>query len=224
MKGKFITFEGCEGAGKSKQIKLLCEYFDKNSIPYVLTREPGGASISEKIRAVILDAENKDMCDETEALLFAAARAQHVRTVIKPNLEKGVNVLCDRYVDSSYAYQAYAKGLTFEYIEGIGCVSSGNYFNLITPLAVPTCRFENNLVCISKNGQLLYSEEKEKQKRFGVACKCLSASAENPETDIEVITAPTQTIQKIIRDGQLYIIKDGKMYNVMGVEVDNVDF
>ena len=139
MKGKFITFEGCEGAGKSKQIKLLCEYFEKNSIPYVLTREPGGASISEKIRAVILDAENKDMCDETEALLFAAARAQHVRTVIKPNLEKGVNVLCDRYVDSSYAYQAYAKGLTFEYIEGInrramdGCLPDATLFLDITP-------------------------------------------------------------------------------------------
>ena len=139
MKGKFITFEGCEGAGKSKQIKLLCEYFEKNSIPYILTREPGGASISEKIRAVILDAENKDMCDETEALLFAAARAQHVRTVIKPNLEKGVNVLCDRYVDSSYAYQAYAKGLTFEYIESInrramdGCLPDATLFLDITP-------------------------------------------------------------------------------------------
>ena len=140
MKGKFITFEGCEGAGKSKQIKLLCEYFEKNSIPYILTREPGGASISEKIRAVILDAENKDMCDETEALLFAAARAQHVRTVIKPNLENGINVLCDRYVDSSYAYQAYAKGLTFEYIESINrramdnCLPDATLFLDITPI------------------------------------------------------------------------------------------
>ena len=121
-------------------------------------------------------------------------------------------------------YKKWGFNNGFEYIEGIGCVSSGNYFDLIIPLAVPTCRFENNLVCISKNGQLLYSEEKEKQKRFWVACKCLSAGAENPETNIEVITAPTQTIQKIIHNGQLYIIRDGKTYNVMGVEVENVDF
>ena len=121
-------------------------------------------------------------------------------------------------------YKKWVFNNGFEYIEDIGCVSSGNYFDLIIPLAVPTCRFENNLVCISKNGQLLYSEEKEKQKRFGVACKCLSAGAENPETNIETITTPTPTTQKIIHNGQLYIIRDGKTYNVMGVEVENIDF
>jgi dTMP kinase len=119
MKAKFITFEGCEGAGKTTQIKLLTDYFKNNNIPFILTREPGGAPISEKIRQVILSAENVEMMPETEALLFAAARAQHIREVIRPNLQKGVYVLCDRFIDSSFAYQAYAKGLGFEYINAI---------------------------------------------------------------------------------------------------------
>lgn len=140
MKGKFITFEGCEGAGKSKQIKLVREYLEKNNIPYILTREPGGANISEQIRQIILDAKNVNMEDETEALLFAAARAQHVREIIKPNLEKGVLVLCDRFVDSSYAYQAYAKGLGFDYVHAIneraldGCLPDGTIFLNISPI------------------------------------------------------------------------------------------
>jgi len=117
--GKFITFEGCEGAGKTRQIKLVKEYFEKNGIDYILTREPGGADISEKIRAVILDANNIGMTKVTEALLFSAARAQHIESVIKPALNEGKIVLCDRFIDSSYAYQAYANGLGFDYIKEI---------------------------------------------------------------------------------------------------------
>lgn len=140
MKGKFITFEGCEGAGKSRQIKLLTEYLKDRGVEFILTREPGGAPISEKIRQVILDADNKNMVDETEALLFAGARAQHVREIIKPNLEKGVWVLCDRYIDSSYAYQAYAKGLGFDFIQTIneraidGCLPDATLFLNISPI------------------------------------------------------------------------------------------
>ena len=140
MKAKFITFEGCEGAGKTSQIRLLTEYFKNNKIPFILTREPGGAPISEKIRQVILSAENVEMKAETEALLFAAARAQHIREVIRPNLEKGVYVLCDRFIDSSFAYQAYAKGLGFDYINAIneraidGCMPDATVFLNISPV------------------------------------------------------------------------------------------
>ena len=140
MKAKFITFEGCEGAGKTTQIKLLTEYFTKNKIPFILTREPGGAPISEKIRQVILSAENAEMTAETEALLFAAARAQHIREVIRPNLENDVYVLCDRFIDSSFAYQAYAKGLGFDYINAIneraidGCMPDATLFLNISPV------------------------------------------------------------------------------------------
>lgn len=110
MKGKFITFEGCEGSGKSTQIRLLCEYLDKTGQKYIVTREPGGTSVAEKIREIILDGRNS-ICDECEALLYAAARVQHIKEVIIPALDAGKLVICDRYIDSSLAYQGHARGL-----------------------------------------------------------------------------------------------------------------
>ena len=119
VRGKFVTFEGCEGSGKSTQLRLLSEYLDKTGTPYILTREPGGSPIAEQIRKIILDGKNTEMSDECEALLYAAAREQHLTEVIIPALEKGLLVLCDRYVDSSLAYQGAARGLGAEYIESI---------------------------------------------------------------------------------------------------------
>ncbi len=110
-KGIFITFEGIDGCGKTTQIELLREYCGRLSRELLVTREPGGTDISEKIRAIILDPENEEESKITEALLYAAARAQHVAEKIKPALERGAIVLCDRFVDSSLAYQAYARGL-----------------------------------------------------------------------------------------------------------------
>lgn len=119
MKGKFITFEGCEGVGKSRQIALLEGYLKENGVDYVLTREPGGSPVAEKIRSVILDRKNSEMTDECEALLYAAARAQNLKDTVIPALEQGKLVVCDRYLDSSYAYQAYARGLGMEYVRSI---------------------------------------------------------------------------------------------------------
>ena len=119
MKGKFITFEGCEGVGKSRQIKLLQEYMDNNSVSYYLTREPGGSAISEKIREIILDGKNVLMTDECEALLYAAARVQLLDEVLKPKLDAGELVICDRFVDSSLAYQGYGRGLGFDFVAKI---------------------------------------------------------------------------------------------------------
>ena len=119
MKGTFITFEGCEGVGKSRQIKMLEEYLVKHNIEYYLTREPGGTVVSEQIRNVILDGKNVDMTDECEALLYAAARVQLLKQNVKPKLDVGTLVLCDRYIDSSFAYQAYGRGLDKEFVEKI---------------------------------------------------------------------------------------------------------
>ena len=127
MKGTFITFEGCEGVGKSRQIKMLEEYLVKNDINYYLTREPGGTNLSEKIRSVILDKNNSEMTDECEALLYAAARVQLLKQAIKPKLDQGQLVLCDRYVDSSLAYQGYARGLGVEFIEKINDFAIKNF-------------------------------------------------------------------------------------------------
>lgn len=119
MKGKFITFEGCEGSGKSTQLKLLAEYLNEQGADFIMTREPGGSEISEEIRKIILNGKNVNMCDECEALLYAAARIQHLKEKVAPALAAGKIVICDRYVHSSLAYQGYARGLGLEYIEKI---------------------------------------------------------------------------------------------------------
>lgn len=119
MKGKFITFEGGEGVGKSKQISMLKEYLDSHKIKYIMTREPGGTRISEKIREIILSKSNSEMTDHTEALLYASARVQLIDELIIPKLNEGYIVFCDRYIDSSFAYQAYARGLGYEFVKSI---------------------------------------------------------------------------------------------------------
>lgn len=107
MKGLFITIEGPDGSGKSTQIKKLAQFLQSEGLPFIQTREPGGTIISDAIRQIILNPEYEGLKDETEILLYAASRAQHVREKIKPALEKGHIVLCDRFVDASIAYQGY---------------------------------------------------------------------------------------------------------------------
>lgn len=110
-RGLFITFEGPDGSGKSTQIKLMEEYLKASGHDTLLTREPGGTEISEKIRQIILDTNNTEMSHMTEALLYAASRAQHVDQVIRPALEAGKTVICDRFVDSSIVYQGFGRKL-----------------------------------------------------------------------------------------------------------------
>ena len=109
MGGLFISLEGPDGSGKSTQTEYLREYFQELSLDCIFTREPGGTEIGEKTRQIILDRENSKMADMTEALLYAASRAQHVEEKILPALEAGKVVVCDRYVDSSIAYQGYGR-------------------------------------------------------------------------------------------------------------------
>lgn len=108
MQGHFITFEGGEGAGKSTQIQRLKDFLEKAGKTVVVTREPGGSPGAEKIREMLLSGEAKDLGPRGEAMLFAAARADHVDTMIRPALDKGHWVLCDRYADSTRVYQGEA--------------------------------------------------------------------------------------------------------------------
>lgn len=119
MKGIFITIEGTDGSGKSTQIKLLMDYLSSKGCDILFTREPGGTQISEKIRELILDINNVKMTAVTEALLYAAARAQHVEEKIIPAVDEGKIVICDRFVDSSIAYQGAARGLGSDLIKDI---------------------------------------------------------------------------------------------------------
>lgn len=119
LKGKFITFEGGDGSGKTTVLSQLSTYFESRSIPHMFTREPGGIEISEKIRDVILDTKHTKMDARTEALLYAAARRQHLVEKVGPALDEGIMVICDRFVDSSLAYQGYARGLGMDEVWSI---------------------------------------------------------------------------------------------------------
>ena len=126
-RGLFITFEGIDGAGKTTQIKLLQEYLISKKQPVRLSREPGGTPIGDKIRALILDKSNTDMCPMTELLLYYASRAQHIEQVIAPALAQGECVICDRFYDSSYAYQQLGRGIDKKALDALTSMVAENY-------------------------------------------------------------------------------------------------
>jgi dTMP kinase len=111
VKGLFITFEGPDGSGKTTQLKRLAAELQQNGHAVMVTREPGGTSISDQIRTIVLSPDNNKMIDQTEVLLYAASRAQHVHEKIIPALNEGQIVLCDRFIDASVAYQAFGTGM-----------------------------------------------------------------------------------------------------------------
>ncbi len=129
---QFISFEGIEGCGKSTQAKKLYEYFLSKQIDCLLTREPGGCLASEKIRAILLDEEIDKLSPTSELLLNFAGRVEHVEKVIKPALKSGKIVICDRFVDSTFAYQGSAMGIASEIIEKIQKIAIGEFLPDIT--------------------------------------------------------------------------------------------
>ena len=126
MAGKFITFEGPEGSGKTSVIKAVEKFLTSEGYDILTTREPGGISISEKIRDIILDKENTEMDAHAEALLFAASRSQHFHQKIVPALQPEKIILCDRFIDSSLAYQGYARWLGVDEVYSINAFAIGN--------------------------------------------------------------------------------------------------
>jgi dTMP kinase len=126
MKGIFITFEGTEGSGKTSVIKNVKAHYENKGMKVMTTREPGGIKISELIRSVLLNKENQEMDPKTEALLFAAARRQHLVEKILPALKEGYMVICDRYVDSSLVYQGLARGIGMDEVYEINRFAIGD--------------------------------------------------------------------------------------------------
>lgn len=116
MKARFITFEGIEGSGKSTQIVLLANYLTARNKPVTLTREPGGTEIGDQVRKILLDPANTGLVPGAELLLYAAARAQHLEELIRPDLDAGKIVLCDRFSDATLAYQGFGRGLEIDVI------------------------------------------------------------------------------------------------------------
>jgi len=131
--GLFISFEGLEGCGKTTQAKMLFDFLIKQRIPSIYTKEPGGTKIGDKIRKILLDQKNDGMDYKTEMLLFLASRAENVRLIILPALEKGKVVISDRFYDSTTAYQGYGRGIDLKIIEHLN--------SLVVGKAVPDLTF-----------------------------------------------------------------------------------
>jgi dTMP kinase len=122
----FVTFEGPEGSGKTTQIRLLHDALSARGVAMAVTREPGGTPIGDKIRKILLDGGNRDMVPMCELLLYWAARAQHVEEIIRPALKSGKLVLCDRYTDSTMAYQGFARGIDFKLLADLDRIATQN--------------------------------------------------------------------------------------------------
>jgi len=124
MNGRFVTFEGVEGSGKSTQARMLAEHFQRKGISVIVVREPGGTALGEAIRQLLLDPAGQ-VVSEAELLLFLAARAQNTAEVIQPALQMGRLVVCDRYTDSTIAYQGYGRGLDLPTVRAMNAFATG---------------------------------------------------------------------------------------------------
>lgn len=157
----FITFEGIEGCGKSTQISLLAERLQEAGQQVVLTREPGGCLIANQIRSLLLDAANSAMVPMTELMLYAAARAQHLAEVIRPGLDSGVIVLCDRFSDATRAYQSFGRGIDRQIMETLNSLACNGLTPDLTLLL--DCPVETGL---SRARQRIESSSGPREERF----------------------------------------------------------
>ena len=126
IRGKFITLEGGEGVGKTTNLAFIKDYLQQHNIPVVVTREPGGTVLAEKIRHLLLDKDSEIISEQAELLLIFAARAQHIKHVIEPALAQGEWVLCDRFTDATYAYQGGGRNMRISTIEWLENLVQGN--------------------------------------------------------------------------------------------------
>jgi dTMP kinase len=132
MSGLFVTFEGIDGCGKSTQVMRTQQILAEKGISCVVTREPGGTRISEDIRAILLSPANNSMCNACEVLLYLAARAQHVCEKIAPEIDKGNIVLCDRFMEATFAYQGFARGIAMETLRRLNEFATGSMVPSVT--------------------------------------------------------------------------------------------
>ncbi len=162
MAGTFITLEGIEGCGKTTQIRKLDIFLKERNFEIILTREPGGTTIGDQIRRILLLTENKGMFPVAELLLYAAARNQHVEEVIKPALGKGQVILCDRYADATYAYQGAARKINLEFLDQLHQIAADDLKPKLTLLL--DCPAELGLGRARKRNDL--NQSKDVEDRF----------------------------------------------------------
>lgn len=203
MEGVFITFEGVEGSGKTTQIKLLAEYLKNKGRDVVLTREPGGTPIGDKIRAILLDSAHSKMTPITELLLYSAGRNQHIAEVIRPALDLGKVVLCDRYADATTAYQGAAREIDPKIIKELHAIATGGLMPKLTILldcgareGLRRARSRNESAGMSKFEGRFEDEEIEFHKR--VRDGYLKIASAEPNR-VKIIDAG-KTIEEIHKD------------------------
>jgi dTMP kinase len=196
MSGKFITLEGGEGCGKSTNIKFIEQLLIKKGISVVVTREPGGTKLAENIRQLLLDKEQEKIAEQTELLMMFAARAQHIKHVIQPTLEQGTWVLCDRFTDSSYAYQGGGRNMDSSVIAWLENFTQGNIRpDLTLLLDVPV---EIGMARAQKRGKL-DRFELEKMEFFNKVRTCFLAIATQQPKRVKVLDA-TQELSAVQAD------------------------
>lgn len=205
--GLFISFEGVDGCGKSRQTEFLAEYLRGQGHEVLTTREPGGCAVSEQIRAILLDPGNTSMTPLTEALLYAAARAQHVEEVIRPALNAGKTVICDRYVDSSIAYQGSGRHLGNAAVESVNAFAINGLLPDITFfLDVPPEEAMRRMHDRSEKDRLeaagmafqnqLYKEYLQLLKKHPARIRRIDASGSKYETHDKIRDSLTQFLEE----------------------------
>ena len=197
MRGKFITIEGTEGVGKTTNMTYVQNQLEAAGIEVVVTREPGGTAIGEKIRELLLDARNSDLVDDTELLMMFAARAQHIQQVIEPALKAGKWILCDRFTDATYAYQGGGRGIEIDRIAMLeSWVQGALRPDLILLLDIPV---ETGLTRASQRSEPDRFEQ-EKHAFFVKVRQCYLDRANNDTQHYRIIDASTslELVQKHI--------------------------
>ncbi len=201
MKGLFITFEGIEGSGKSTQMVLLGKKLTELGKPILLSREPGGPPIAEAIRALLLDPQRREMLPETELLLYCASRVQHTGQWILPALEAGQTVLCDRYYDSTFAYQGAARAQDMNFIRRLTTFATFNTvpdftFLIDLPVTVGLARLEGR--------QLDRLEQEDVSFHERVRAQYLDLAQTHPERfvvldgTLSIETVHAQVLEKVL--------------------------
>ena len=203
MTGRFITLEGGEGVGKTTNIAFIQSLLEANNIPILLTREPGGTALAEKLRELLLDKEQEAIAEQAELLMMFAARAQHIKHVIKPALEQGSWVLCDRFTDATYAYQGGGRGMELSSIRWLENFVQGDLRPDLTllldaPIQIgmnragqrgTLDRFESEKIAFFEQVRQAYLSIAEQQAER-VKIIDASASLENVQTQIKQIITP----------------------------------
>jgi len=196
--GFFITFEGPEGSGKSTHSLLLYDYLRKKGLPAVHTREPGGTELAEGLRQVLLNPKNK-VLPLTELMLYEASRSQHTEELIRPSLEKGKIVICERYTDATLAYQGYGRGLDKKIIKTLNNIATAGLIpNLTIILDISVREGLKKARALKNRGDRLERENSKFHER--VRQGYLKIARENPRRIKIIRTAPTinETHKKII--------------------------